>query len=148
MRPKKPKSTVPWLAREIPTRFIKQLEEFGSSEPRAERCTFYLNTRSQNKEFLPLVIPALHALKGFETLILKIVVCPPRFSSPPSAWLLSEPFKTALESVLGEGEFADDEGRCCLVFRPRDHRLRQDTDASKVMVAADVWKIEDESVNR
>ena len=83
------------------------------------------------------MIPVLHALKGFETLIVKIVVIPLRFSSPPSAWLLSEPFKTSLESVLGEGEFTDHEGRCCLIFKPRDHRLRQGTDGSKAMLDAD-----------
>ena len=135
--PKYDRNNIPYFPREIPPRFIKQLEQFGSSEPRAERCTFYLNTTSFHKEYLPLVIPVLHALKGFETLILKIAVCPPRFSSPPSAWLLSEPFKTNLESVLGEGEFTDHEGRCSLVFKPRDHRLRQDTEGSEEMVGAD-----------
>ncbi|KAK0512779.1 hypothetical protein JMJ35_004796 [Cladonia borealis] len=123
--PRKPRETVSWLPRAIPRKFLEQLEQFGSSESRAEQCTFYLNTASQHKEHLPRVIPMLHALKGFETLILKIAVCPPRFSSPPSAWLLSEPFKTNLESVLGEGEFTDHEGRCSLVFKPRDHRLRE-----------------------
>ena len=95
------------------------------------------------------MIPVLHALKGFETLILKIAVCPPRFSSPPSAWLLSEPFKTSLESVLGEGEFTDDdEGRCCLVFSPRDYRLRQGTNVSKAILGAGGGESEDGSVDR
>ena len=116
---------IPYFPRQAPPRFLAQLYRFGSAEPRAERCTFYLNTTSQQKEHLPLVIPVLHALKGFETLILKIAVCPRRFSSPASAWLLSEPFKTQLESVLGEGEFTEHEGRCCLVFRPREHRIRE-----------------------
>ena len=145
--PKDRKKMIPWFAREIPPEFIKQLEQFGSSELRAERCTFYLNTMSYHKGDLPVVIPVLHALKGFETLILKIAVCPPRFSSPPSAWLLSEPFKTSLESVLGKGEFTDDEGRCCLIFRPRDHRLRQGTDVSEAILGADGGKVEDESVD-
>ena len=124
---------VQWLPREIPEHFIEQLERFGSSELRAETCIFFLNTRCYNKEFLPVIIPVLHALRGFETLILKIAVCPPRFSSPPSAWLLSEPFRTSLESVFEVGEFSDHEGRSCLIFRPRDHRLRQGTDVSKGM---------------
>ena len=135
--PKYGRYIIPYFPREIPPRFIEQLEQFGSSEPRAERCTFFLNTMSFHKEHLPLIIPVLHALKGFETLILKIAVCPPRFSSPPSAWLLSEPFKPDLENVLGEGEFTEDGGRCCLVFRPRDHRFRQDTEGSETMVGAD-----------
>lgn len=147
-RPKDRKKMIPWFPREIPPEFIEQLEQFGSSKPRAERCTFYLNTMSFHKGDLPVVIPVLHALKGFETLIVKIAVCPPRFSSPPSAWLLSEPFKTNLELVLGEGEFTDHEGRCCLVFRPRDYRLRHGTDAFKVMVGADQRNIEDGSVDR
>ena len=90
------------------------------------------------------MIPILHALKGFETLILKIAVCPPRFSSSPSAWLLSEPFKTSLESVLGEGEFTDDyEGDCCLIFRPRDYHLRHGKNVSNVTAGADQRNIED-----
>ena len=116
---------IPWFPKEIPTEFIKQLERFGSSDLRAERCIFNLNSICCNKEFLPLIVPVLHALKGFEILILKIAVSPPRFSSPPSAWLLSEGFKTGLEVVLGEGEFTEHEGRCCLVFRPREYRRRQ-----------------------
>lgn len=128
--PKNREKRIPWVPQEIPPEFIEQLEQFGSSESRAEQCTFYLNTSSFHKEDLPLIIPVLHALKGFETLILKIAVCPPRISSPPSAWLRSEPFKRNLELVLGEGDFTDHEGRCCLVFRPRDHRLRQGTESS------------------
>lgn len=141
-RPTDREPNVQWFPKEIPEHFIEQLERFGGSELRAERCTFYLNTVCHNKEFLPVIIPVLHALRGFEILILKIAVCPPRFSSPPSAWLLSEPFKTLLESVLGKGEFTDHEGRSCLIFRPRDHRLRQErlrqgTDVSKAMLGAD-----------
>ena len=146
-RPTDRKKMIPWFPKEIPEQFIEQLKQFGSSELRAERCTFYLNSICYNKEFLPVVVPVLHALKGFETLILKIAVCPPRFSSPPSAWLLSEPFKTSLEAVLGEGEFTDHEGRCCLIFRPRDHRLRQgNMDVPKVMVGADRRNVEEGSV--
>ena len=147
-RPTDRKKMISFFAKEIPTQFIAQLEKFGSSALRAERCTFHLNTICYNKEFLPAVIPVLHALKGFETLILEIAVCPPRLSSPPSAWLLSEPFKTSLESVLGEGELTDDEGCCCLVFRPRDYCLRQGTDIPKVMVGVDQRNVEDGSVDR
>ena len=158
-RPKDLEMIVQSHPRDLPTQFINQLEQFGSSEDlRAEKCTFYLNTISYNKEFLPVVIPVLHALKGFETLILKIAVCPPRFSSPPSAWLLSEPFKTNLEEVLGEGEFTDDEeGRCCLVFRPRECRVREESvreerrgrgrDAYNAMMGAE-GESEDGSVDR
>ena len=117
---------IPFLPRETPPEFLAQLSEFGSAECfRAERCTFWLFTNSQNKEHLPLLIPALHALKGFETLILKIAVCPRRFSSPASGWLLDERFKPQLEEVLGEGDFTDHEGSCCLIFKPREHRLRK-----------------------
>ena len=146
--PRDLKKMKPWLAREIEPEFIEQLEQFGSSELRAERCTFYLNTNSHHKEDLPAVIPILHALKGFETLVLKIAICPPRFSSPPWAWLLSEPFKTRLEAVLGEGEYTDHEGRSCLVFKPRDHRISVDTAVSEEMLAANGGKIEDGSVDR
>ena len=157
-RPTDHEIIVQWHPRELPTQFIEQLEQFGSSALRAERCTFFLNTNSYNKEFLPVIIPVLHALKNFETMILKIAVCPPRFSSPPSAWLLSEPFKTDLESALGEGEFTDDEeGRCCLVFRPREYRIREERvreerrrrgrDAYNAMLEVDEGESEDECVD-
>ena len=147
-RPKNGQKMTAWYTWDIPPDFIAQLEQFGSSELRAERCTFYLNTTSHHKEDLSVIIPLLHALKGFETLILKIVVCPPRFSSSPAMWLLSEPFKTKLESVLGKGEFTDHEGRSCLVFKPRDHRLRQGTDVSEEMSVANGRKTGDGSVDR
>ena len=119
---------IPFLPRSAPTDFLAQLHQFGSSAEesfRAERCEFWLFTNSQNKEHLPLLIPVLHALKGFEVLIVKIAVCPRRFSSPAAGWLLDERFKMQLEEVLGEGEFTEHEGRCCLVFRPREYRFRE-----------------------
>ena len=143
-----PQPRAQWLPREIPTQFIAQLEKFGSSDQlRAEICVFYLNTRCYNKQSLPVIIPVLHALRGFETLILKIAVCPPRFSSPPAAWLLREPFKTELEAVLGRVEFTDHEGRSCLVFRPRDQRFRRGTDVLKAMGSVDEGECEEGSVD-
>ena len=79
----------------------------------------------------------LHALKGFEVLIVKIAVCPRRFSSPAAGWLLDERFKTRLEEVLGEGEFTEDEERPCLVFRPREWRRGQGMEGEEGVLGPD-----------
>ena len=60
--------------------------------------------------------------------------------------------------MLGEGEFTDDEeGRCCLVFRPREYRIREERVredrrrrgmlAYNAMLEADDGESEDECVD-